>query len=208
MGYPAIPLELLEYSEEDIKDLFIGGALEYYFSRFPIKETSSFQAATDFSIDFPSEDVFGITDARVTRRGAGSGGITGNPFRDQLLANNVYNSKSDIGANSFRGVTSQRIKCDVQNRAIKGYVEGSGELLISWAKTSQDFNLVPMKDKQNVIWYAQSIILKKFALLRDQANTGQGVDFNTGPLHTEADKLDRQVMEKWGKRRAVVVIRG
>ncbi len=230
MGYPAIPLDLLEYTETDIKNLFIGDALEYYFSRFPLKETTAIQTSSDFNIDFPSADVFGITDARVNRSGRGANNITGNPFRDEALVNAKYSSRSNLGINSFKGLppvealtnetqrqvsqaginklTSQRIKCEVENRAVKGYLNGTGELSITWAKTSEDFADVPMKDKQNVMWFAQSIILKRFAILRDQANTGQGVDFNTSSLHSEADRLDSKVMSKWNKRRAVVVIRG
>lgn len=232
LGYPAVPLELLEFDESTIKDTFIQEALDYYFSRFPLRDTVSQRTTAEFSIDFPDEDTFGILDARVNRRAYGATTRSLSAFQNELL----YKSGSSriqpesLSPNSFRGLApteamtrvterqvtasnialrgSQRINVLVEDRKVSGYVNTDGELLISWAKTSSNFDKVPNKDRQYVLWYAQSIVLKRFAMLRDQANTNQGVDFNTGPMHTESDNLKRDVMDKWAKRRAVVIIRG
>lgn len=232
MGYPAVPLELLEFDEETIKDTFIQEALDYYFSRFPRRDTQSWNVASDFEFDFPDEQTFGVVDARVNKMAYGSTTKSASVFQNELLYKQGYSSQqpASLSPNSFKGLSpseaitrinerqvtasnialrgSQRINVKVEDGKVSGYVNTNGELLISWAKSSDNFSHVPNKDRQYVLWLAQSIILKRFAMLRDQANTGQGVDFNTGPMYTESNDLERKVLEKWSKRRAVVVIRG
>lgn len=231
LGYPAIPLDVLEFDEITIKNIFIQQALDYYFSRFPIRNSESWRKTSNFEIPFPDENTFGVVDARVNRKAYGATTKTESVFQNALLysTGTSKTNPAHLQPNSFRGLapdeaaiklnqrlntasnialrSTERIRVEIQDRKVSGYVNVDGELIITWAKTSNNFNDVPFKDREYVISLAQSIVLKRFAMIRDQANTGQGVDFNTQPLHNEAEKQEQKAIDKWAKRRAVVVIR-
>lgn len=237
-GYPVIPLELLEYPADDIKNIIIREAMEDYFTRFPIKRETTEHVTGKFSIPFPEEEegslkeTYGVVDARVLPHVKGHT-LTGNPFHDQNLVikgGGTYNRMYDVkGKTSFAGLSNNTLDAMVTNRMVAGAmhnqyagtriivnleddcVVGSttkfGELRIRWAQSSEKFEDIPRKHQKEVIWLAQSILLKRLAMLRSQSNTGMGVDFNTQEFTKESDALERKVREKWAKRKSVVVIR-
>lgn len=232
VGYPSVPMEVLEYTEDQIKDIFIAEAVEYYFSRFPLKDsTTSLIASSSFEIDFPDDSTFGVVDARVNRRAYGGTIKTESPFMNEILFNRGESGSQRLfGINSFKGLSpieaeikvtqnlvttsvidqssAQRIKVEISNRKVTGFVNTQGELLITWAKKSENFNDIPLKDKEYVIKLAKAKVLEAFITLRSQAISNQGEDFDTSFMEKQMDKLEREVIDKWAKRRAVVVLRG
>jgi len=97
---------------------------------------------------------------------------------------------------------------DESNRKITGYTNITGELIITWAKHSYNFNEVPLSKLKDVIKLSQSILLRTLGMLRSQVNSGTSNEFNYQSFIDRADKLEEDVMTRWRGLTKVVLIRG
>lgn len=224
LGYPALTEDDLEFGRDDIENYFIYPALREYFIWFPIIETQSVYVSSDFSIDFPDEDTYGISSARVNSSVSGNG-RTSSPFMNSLLYTkacsgaNMYNTGNDYGVRNAMIVESsfnrsmlnvsmvKRLHVDSANRKLTGYSTVDGELIVNWAKSSTNFNDVPFIRKSDVINLAKSRVLKGFALLRSQLNSDVGVEFNSSDFMSRSEDLEEKVMTKWKSISKVTIIR-
>lgn len=226
VGYPVIKEEDLEFSRSDIQDLFIYPAMREYFTWFPKEKEVSYSITNRFEFPFPDEYTYGIVDSRLNTTAAGSD-VTASPFINELVFNartrsgyGAYGTNNDYGlvqANYMeraerRAVAdyskSYKISVDSGNRTVKGFTNVLGELVIIWAKFSDDFNDIPYRRKSEVIDLAKSKILRGFALLRSQMNSDIGVEFDVGPFETRADELETKTLDKWKSMTKVAIIRG
>lgn len=226
LGYPVVNEEDLEFSRRDIQDLFIYPAMREYFTWFP-KELETSQSITGrFEIPFPDSYTYGIIDSRLNTTASGSD-VTASPFMNELVFNvrtrsgrGVYGTANDYGmtqANYLeraerRAVNdyskSYKISVDSGERKVYGYTNIAGELVIVWAKYSDNFDDIPYRRKSEVIDLAKSKVLKGFAMLRGQMNADIGVEFDTRVFEDRARDLEEKVLEKWKSMTKVAVIRG
>ena len=226
LGYPVVKEEDLEFSRQDIQDLFIYPAMREYFTWFP-KELETAQSISNrFEIPFPDEYTYGIVDSRLNTSASGAD-VTASPFMNELVFNSrgssgrgMYGTRNDYGmtAASFMERSERRamndysksykISVDNSNKRVVGYTNVMGELAITWAKFSEDFEDIPFRRKSEVIDLSKSNALKGFAMLRGQMNTDIGVEFDTGMFEDRATSLREEVLEKWKSMTKVVVIRG
>lgn len=226
LGYPVVSEEDLEYSKEDIKDLFIYPALRDFYIWFPKEETQAVQIAGKFSISFPDEYTFGVIDSRLNTTASG-GGQTTSPFMNELVFNarssssfGKYGTPYDYGFTEARyaqrlerrAVTdfgkSYRIHVNDNDKKVEGFTNVAGELSITWAKYSNDFSNIPYRRKNEVINLAKANVLKGFAQLRGQMTASVGVEFDTRVFEDRAQKLEDEVLNKWKQKTKVVVMRG
>lgn len=226
LGSPVVPGTELEFTEEDIKDFMILPALREYFIWFPITVRQSLVIGSTFSVDFPDEFTYGISDARINPN-VGSGLVrTGSPFMNELLMTNRLHGSGFYGTVNDYGITEAKymenayaksahtmmraedIRVDVPNKKVTGSSTISGELVITWAKYSEDFNSVPFRRKPEVIMLARARVLSAFAMLRDQMSSDTNVSFNTSNQFDKATKWEEQVYEKWHGMSKVAIIRG
>lgn len=225
IGYPVVRAEDLEYTKEQIEDLFIYPALREFFIWFPKTQQQSVYVSSEFSVDFPDEETYGIVDARINTSITGDG-RTSSPFINSLYFKQsttsgfkMYGTPYDYGvteakytertynkaANNF--IRAKRIDVDPVNRKLTGFTTVNGELLITWAKESTNFNDVPFTRKTDVINLAKANVLKGFALLRGQLNSDTGVEFNNSEFLSRAGDLEDKVMNKWKAISKVVILR-
>jgi len=220
VGYPAVPLELLELSEDAIKNYSIMPTLRLYYRAFPIVERQALYVTGEFGVPFPDEWVFGVKDARISVAGRTGVKATMNPFINAtfIRSSNTkystdyrdYNSSliEMVGAKTaIDTFSAKKIHVDAQNREVTGYSNSQGELIIEWAKYSDDFEDIPFIQKSEVIAVCQGALCEHLNIIRGQAMANQGVDFNDNVF---AQKIDRanEIKDKWLNRTKVVILRG
>lgn len=226
VGYPIISESDLGVTPAFIKDHLILPALkENFFKWFPITESQQISAGTSFSVDFPDENTFGVTDVRLVVQGRGAI-RTGNPLINELnikVKEGSYQNKWDTGndygyaevfemerarAQSVVSTNkSLRKHVDYQNRKVTGYTNVTGDISITWAKHSNDFDDVPFKFKEDVIKLSQSMVLQYFGRLRNQSTSNLPTELDGTDFIDRADELYEEVMQKWRQYTKVVLIR-
>lgn len=224
LGYPAVREEDLEFPRDHIRENFIFPALREFFIWFPKTQVESVFVSSEFSIDFPDEFTYGIADARINTSVSGEG-KTGSPFIDSLMIRQAtggvraYGTPYDYGiaeskflerAYSKASMNTMRVKrldVDTVNKKLNGFTNINGELIITWAKYSENFDDVPFTRKSDVINLAKSQVLRGFASLRGQLSSDVGVEFNTSDMIARADELEGKVMDKWKAISKVTIIR-
>jgi hypothetical protein len=224
IGYPVLQQDDLEFTKQQIEDYFIFPALRLFFTWFPKTEIQSTFVASDFSIDFPDENTYGVIDARINTS-ITSDGRTSSPFINSLYFKqttsgyNMYGTGNDYGVRdasylerSFNktvnnSIRVKRLDVDTVNKKLTGYTTINGELIITWAKFSNNFDDVPFIRKTDVINLAKSNVLKGFAMLRSQLNSDVGVEFNTSEFLSRSQDLEDKVMEKWKAISKVTILR-
>lgn len=224
IGYPVVEENDLEFTRADIEKYFIYPALREFFIWFPKTEIQSVFVSSEFSIDFPDDDTYGVVDARINTSATGEG-RTSSPFVNSLYfkqttsGSKMYGTNNDYGvrdakylerafnkANSNM-VRAQRLHVDPAAKKLTGYTTVNGELIITWAKSTKNFNDVPFIRKTDVLDLAKSRILKSFAMLRSQMNSDVGVEFNSSEFLSRSKDLEDKVMEKWKSISKVTILR-
>lgn len=225
IGYPIIQPEDLEFTKEQIEDYFIYPALREYFVWFPKTSLQSVYVSSEFSVDFPDEETYGVVDARINTSITGDG-RTSSPFVNALYFKKtttsgfkMYGTDNDYGVTEAKYLERaynkaasnymrvKRLDVDYANKKLDGYTTVNGELLITWAKASSNFNDVPFTRKTDVIELAKSKVLKGFAMLRGQLNSDVGVEFNTSDFMSRSQDLEDKVMNKWKAISKVTILR-
>lgn len=224
LGYPAVQEGDLEFTREQIEDNFIFPALREFFVWFPKTEVQSVHVSSEFSIDFPDEYTYGVADARINSAVTGDGRI-GSPFIDSMYFQQtrsgmrMYGTPYDYGvteakflerAYSKAAMNNMRVKrmdVDAVNKKFNGFTNINGELIVTWAKYSDNFDDVPFTRKTDVIELAKSKVLRGFALLRSQLDSDIGVALNTSEFMSRASDLEDKVMNRWKAISKVTIIR-
>lgn len=226
IGHPVISEEDLEFSRTDIQDLFILPAMQEYFIWFPKEEETSQKIAGRFDIPFPDSMTYGILDSRLNTTASGSD-VTSSPFVNELIFNSrTASTFGKYGTNNDYGMTqaayleraerravndyakAYKISVDESNQKVTGYTNVAGEIIITWAKFSDNFADIPFRRKPEVRDLARAYVLKGFAMLRGQMNTDIGVEFDTGVFEDRAQELEEKTLEKWKSMTKVAIIRG
>ena len=225
VGYPVVKESDLEFSKQDIEDLFIYPALRDYFTYFPKVEEQSVFVENVFEFSFPDSFTFGLVDGRLNTTFGGSG-TTNSPFMNEILYHNrvsgstrAYGTKNDYGLRQAEvmdrlhrrtAIDSTRtfnINVNTDAEKVSGYTNVAGELVLKWAKFSEDFEEIPFRHKSEVLILAKSYTLRGFAQLRKQISTETGADFDVSGFEDRAQKLEEEVTNKWNKRTKVVILR-
>lgn len=226
MGYPVIQETDLGISADDIKDLLILPVLRYkYFKWFPKTEGYQVAVSSDFEIDFPDVNTFGVVDIRLVKQGTGSG-RTDSPLLNDINIKvsgssgmNMWNTGNDYNFSSVyfsKMLTNQalidyskslRKHVDYTNKKITGYSNISGNLFITWAKYSDDFGDVIFKYQEDVEKLSQANVMRFFGQLFNQSNQTVPDSIDGGDLISRADDIEDEIMEKWKQFTKVVLIR-
>lgn len=224
VGYPVVKEDELEYTREEIQDLFIFPAMREYFSWFPKIEVQTAFIGSDFEFDFPDEKTYGVVDARINSSTSGTG-RTESPFMNSLLytqgsiSHRKYGTPYDYGTTEaqylerayrkagMNKVRVERLDVDNANRKLTGFSTINGELSIQWAKYSDNFDDIPFKKKSEVIKLSKAYLLRGLAMLRGQFNSDTGMGFNSQEFISRAENLERSVLSKWRAVSKVAIIR-
>lgn len=225
VGYPVVSEEDLEISKADILEFIIEPAVRQYYTWFPIRNIQSFMIGSSIGeYKFPTDATFGVLDVRLNPQNTGYG-RTSSPFLNSLnfQQNSArrYGTRNDYGfldadivkrswdisrASQLRSV---RFEVDANSRLLRVFSNDVGELVITWAETSDDFDEIPWNRKEEVINLAQAGLLRFLAMVRGQITVDVGgTEFDTGILTERANALEEKVMTKWKALSKVVVLRG
>ena len=225
VGYPVVTESDLELSKADIEQNIIEPCVRQYYSWFPLKNIQSYMiSAAEFKFKFPNDNVFGVLDARLNPYNTDYG-RSSSPFLNAINYHqgevrkygtrydygmteaNISKRAWDIAQASY--LRALRVEVDQNNREVRGFSNDVGEVIITWAETSDDFSKIPWNRKEEVINLCQANLLRLLSMIRGQISTGTGdVEFNTQLLDDRADKLEEKVMNKWKAMSKVVVMRG
>lgn len=223
IGYPAVKLEDIEFSKEEIIELIVEPIVENYYIWFPLRLKKSYNVGEgEYTFDFPNKDTFGVEDIRF-RPGINSHGKTDSPFVNSMNYKinhyNQYGTRFDYGVeaasyleesydrtkvNNLRGVA---FDIDKNARKVTVRTNDIGEVIITWSQLSYDFNNIPFDRKIEVIELCQAELLRSVAMIRNQIDDGSGVTLNTDDFISRADALEEKVRTHWKAISKVVVLR-
>lgn len=225
LGYPVVKEEDLEFSREDIQSLFIFPAMREFYIWFPIKETYSQSSTGNFSIPFPDQYTYGVLDSRINTTASGAN-HTASPFMNDLIFNSktfsggAYGTRNDYGFKEARYLRRAEVRADADysmshkidvrehERKVVGYSNVTGELIIIWAKWSDNFDHIPFRRKGEVIDLAKAYVLNGFAMLRKQMNSDVGSEFDVSKFEERSKDLEEKIINKWQSATKIAIIRG
>ena len=230
LGYPTEEGEFL-LSDDQIKEFCVEPALRQYFAKFPKVDQVSYAIAygVELETDYPDADTYGIVDARITHQESpgDSGGYSDflyhagiseqSYLRHKNFGKKGYNPSQLSQATRFayQALKSQanidktiRIHVDHENRKVIAQTNRGTELLITWAKYSEDFSEIKFNYIQDVVDLSQGYMLKHAArTMGIFQNTNLPVSINYDFLNSEGDALITRVTEKWSEISGVMLIR-
>jgi hypothetical protein len=230
IGFPIIPLEATEIQNmNNFKNLIVWPSMREYFKWFPVINLQEKDVSSEFSIDFPNPQTFGVAEAHLNTAGFIARDST-NPFVNNSIYRSVtsytgwgggqYGTVNDYDARVSRfydrmeraSVISNnkafRLDLDVQNRVLRGFTNVTGRLIIQWIEYREDFGKIPIQREAEVIDYAKAKLLRYIGMIRGQQVGGIGnAGFNFQLLLDRADKLDGPVLKKWKAFSKVIVNR-
>ena len=225
VGFPTVAESDLELTKADILQYVVEPCVRQYYSWFPIQNIQSYMiSASEFQFPFPDENTFGVVDIRLNPYNTdyarssspflnainyhqGDVRKYGTRYDYGMTEANISKRAWDIARASYLRAT--RYEVDQNNKIVRGYSNDIGELIITWAEMSDNFNNIPWNRKEEVINLCQSALLRYLVIIRDQITTDVGgTEFNTQVLSDRADSLEEKVMNKWKALSKVVVLRG
>lgn len=225
IGYPFVKEEDLEITFAEIRDTIIAQALKEYFRWFPITQEYSIGVSGYFAIDFPDDQTFGITEARLIT-GRGKGAAYGNPLIDERFirvggfGRRMYGTRNTYGMETVVPMVRSeaqslvnynrawRIDVDRSQRKVVGFSNVPATLFFRWTKYSLDWSSVAFEQEYDVVKLSQAFILDWFINLRSQITTeNMPVSFNIEQFKEKSEKLKEEVYTKWRNYIKPVIIR-
>lgn len=233
LGSVTLPSEVVNQliTEEDIKIHAIRPALEEYFRWFPLKIEETYELSGLVNIPFPEftdKVVFGSVDARVQNYMPVTGGSNSELSRIVMLSQfqsnknrkGAYGTKQDFGgqnrANYYgRAVQSAqlsqiqntKLRVNLDERALKGTVNGSSMVSVKWACWCLDFSKISFERKEQVINLAQSYLLSVAGmsanLIQDSKATTK---INSEGIMAQAKEMKDSILKEWSEVAKPVVI--
>jgi len=229
LGYPLLNFEDddFELDKDDIKTLVITPTLREFYKWFPLPVYEEQYISGSFSIDFPSDAVYNVIDARLNAN-AISGIQNANPFVNSFNYTNNYSiqgynkfgtpysygyENSNIIEKSLQYTKmnvdrSFKCKANLFTRKLEGYTNRQGVLSITWASFSWDFSNIPFDRINEVIMLCQVNLLDKIISIRKQQNSDLPTDFDISYFEKIRDDYKIEVLDKWKKLSKVVILRG
>lgn len=93
-------------------------------------------------------------------------------------------------------------------KSISVYTSVVAQLLIVWAKTSNNFNDIKPTQLLNVIKLSQAYLLRHLSYLGSMLNDNSSEkQINTDALNTNAERLENEVYELWKEFPDIVTLR-
>ncbi len=229
IGVPIISIEDLtggNMSDKDIKDTLIFPAMQLYFRFFPKINVQEYLISTVFSFPYPTENTFGVREARLNTQIIGGGMVYNNPFIDELFVQrSLSRSIGKYGTKNSYDFTESKImemmerqgamesnkaftvRDDPTTRTMSGFTNVIGKLKVKWAEASLNFMDVQYQRRLEVVDLARAYVCRFFGDLRKQVSGGMPAELTGDDLLAKADKLEDKVLEIWKNFTRVVILR-
>lgn len=181
IGYPLLTEEDFPISFEDIARLCFQPAFDQYMRYNPFHFKTYQTVGLSFDIPFPSVDVYGVVDSRISAYQAAGNAMTGNFYNDvrflsplgqfaggrngfPINRDTLFIQETD--ARTWVNIRKAgRLDIDEDNRLVHGSSSSGGELEMTWAVKKHDFGAVPFSKKIDVIRLAQANLLRFIGML-------------------------------------------
>ncbi len=231
-GFPVLDFSDMPFGDTDetsksyIKEKFLWPALRNFYRHWPIPEYAEYAIDSNFSVDFPSIDVFDVVDAKLNTNEISSGTPIGEPFVDasSVFSTNwrfsqKYGSAYSYGMeqayhprraeyNAMKlAQAAFRFKTNKQGRQITGYSNVAGRITVTWAKYSMDWDDVPFKFYDDMIDLAKSYIFRGWGAMLSLNSTSLDNELDPSYMLERADDLKEAVQERWNNITKPIVIR-
>ena len=228
LGYPTEDGEFL-LTDPQIKEFCIAPAPRQYFAKFPYSVQTEYDISFNelLSVNYPDEDTYGITDARITHQEYPTADSSWTNFLYTAQYNNQVstknfgragynpNSLSQASMTAYQALRSKanmsktiRIHVNHEERLITAETNRGSKLLVTWAKYSDDFTNVRYNYIQDVIELSQGHMMKHAArTMGIFQNTNMPVNINYDFLNSEGDALLTKVLDKWNEISGVLLIK-
>lgn len=229
LGYPIVTEDDLEASIDFIKEVCIWPAFHQYFTYFPLENHEYHTVSTEFSFDFPNENTFGVLDSRL-HPGFGFHGSShsSNPFVAEKYTRvdnqfgyspGLYGTRNDYGHNDVYPILRAakkarrsnrkrfRVNVDERNRKVTGYTNMHGQLEITWAEYSTDWEDVRFVHQNDVISLSAAEALLYFGRLRGQESTDMPVEFDSTEFIDTGTQMKEDILERWRASSKITLIR-
>jgi hypothetical protein len=228
VGFPVVSFEDLGIVDSDALDLFIYPAMQFYFAYNPKQYKTSHIINGTVEIPFPSDETFGILQARVAIEGEGQtvlGGSTKynpfrpyryrsmegsnrmNPYDNPYYRPEVYLAERITRMSYISLSKAGNMEIDRDARILRGFSTIGGELVVTWAQCSSDWKDVRFEHEGDVINLAKAHALRYFGMLNSQMDPNTGVQMNSETFISRADSIEEKVFEKWHDRTKPLVMR-
>jgi hypothetical protein len=228
VGFPVISFEDLGITEQDALELFLLPAMELYFAYYPLKIKTTTRVGSHYEVPFPSENVYGITQARIVRGASNNGSIEEvvkfnslRPWRslasvgavgglsgrsDAYYTQSVRMMMDSAQRSTINYYRAGNYELDREERVLKGFTSIAGDLVVTWAASSEKWKDVKFEHVEDVVSLGKAYALRFFGLLRAQADPNTGVARNGESFTSRADALEEKIIEKWQLSTKVVVL--
>lgn len=228
IGYPVVSVSDLG---ENITDSFIKDTLilpvltDIYSIYFPIKTYSQYNVSSSIDIDFPNDETFGIIDARLnTRKETGMVRVA-NPIINEInikhggRSQHMWGTENDYGYTAYKRIQKLesdstitdnkafKVRVNATERKLEGYSNTYGQLSVTWADYTEDWDDIQKRFKNDAIKLAQAIIMEYFGLLREQSVNDLPSELSGTEFLSRSESYREEVLEKWNNFSKVVIIR-
>ena len=227
LGYPVVDEEISDiYSDENIKNLVIANAMEYFFNFFPIVKILQTPVSSNGKVELDApENTLGIVHYALID-GNGSGGTdlnTGNPFYTATLVASTQTRLANYGSpfnynNSEYSRYQQQFYADsmrkVNGRSFAVYYNeatdkievqsvNSGTMSIKVGCYSEDVDDIPKRLRPHFRNYCQGLLKVKFAHILQMMNSDLPLEFDKDAiLESGSDLLEKE--EEWYKANSTI----
>jgi len=227
IGYPIVTLEDLGIAQEDILDIMIDPAMNYFFTYFPKLNEQTYQISTSFNIAYPSDNTFTAVDVRINPNLRLGGAKSMSPLVNEYnirISNGsrkrMWGTENDYGYSIVRIMEEQerqagvnRVKTfnfnvDEYNRQVTGYSSIFGTLKITWAEKIDNWQEIPLYRKRDALDICQIYVLEYFGGLRNQAVSSMPVEMTGESFLSRASEMREKLETRWKEITKVKIIRG
>jgi hypothetical protein len=228
VGFPVVSFEDLGISENDALELFIYPAMQFYFAYNPKQYKTSHNINGAVEIPFPSENTFGVLQARVAIEGGKQGAVEGitkynpfrpyryrsieganrmNPYDNPYYTREVYLAERMARMSYISLSKAGNMEIDRDARILRGFSVIGGELVVTWAQCSSDWKDVRFEHEGDIVNLAKAYALRYFGMLNTQMDPNAGVQMNGEVFITRAESIEDKVFEKWHNQTKPLVMR-
>ena len=232
LAFPGIPKVLL--TDDQIREFCIFPAMFEYFRKFPIEEKYAVTIEGELNVPYPDNQTMGAVYASITRKFGSTS--TASSFWDIIRYQALYGSSTSLSttgrgqygtsynwngaqqsamlqrtvADTFQNqyATYKAIPND-QLRQIEAYASSSAQLVIHWAKFSNNFSSIPHTHIFDVVELSQHYLLTNLADAASMITDAQlDKNFNVDAIRTRAQELyDKVITNKWNLYNTVLLLR-
>ena len=226
VGFPILEFDDdFPYTRDQVKSLGIWPAMKEYYRFWPKKNIQEYTVSGNFSIDFPNNETFYLTDARVNSNvpigshtpdpivnamnivsiGSQSSGMYGTRYNyDITTAYHMKRAEYNALKNSQKAF---RVDVDRDNKLVTGYTSVQGRMLVEWAEYGLDYDKIPFSKIDDAKRLAQSYIMRMLGNFLSLQSSDTVNELDGGFLLDRADDLREDVIDRWQKITKPVIMR-